>query len=88
MITETSAVTVRQNLGEMLNLVQYRHDSVVINKDGGLLLPWLTPVSSSAFVACRGDSTRCASGLRRGIPACPRPKSSNRRSPTNNCSGI
>lgn len=34
MITQTSAVTFRQNLGEMLNLVQYRHDSVVINKDG------------------------------------------------------
>ena len=34
MITETNAVTFRQNLGEMLNQVQYRHDSVVINKDG------------------------------------------------------
>jgi prevent-host-death family protein len=34
MITETSAVTFRQKLGEMLNQVQYRHDSVVINKDG------------------------------------------------------
>ena len=34
MITETSAVTFRQNLGEMLNQVQYRRDSVVINKDG------------------------------------------------------
>jgi prevent-host-death family protein len=34
MITETSAVNFRQNLGEMLNQVQYRHDSVVINKDG------------------------------------------------------
>ncbi|MBI4754481.1 MAG: type II toxin-antitoxin system Phd/YefM family antitoxin [Betaproteobacteria bacterium] len=34
MITETSAVTFRQNLGEMLNQVQYRHDSIVINKDG------------------------------------------------------
>ena len=34
MITETSAVTFRQNLGEMLNQVQHRHDSVVINKDG------------------------------------------------------
>jgi prevent-host-death family protein len=33
-ITETSAVNFRQNLGEMLNRVQYRHDSVVINKDG------------------------------------------------------
>jgi prevent-host-death family protein len=34
MITETSAVSFRQNLGEMLNQVQYRRDSVVINKDG------------------------------------------------------
>ncbi len=34
MINETSAVTFRQNLGEMLNQVQYRHDSIVINKDG------------------------------------------------------
>ncbi len=34
MITETSAVKFRQNLGEMLNQVQYRHDSVLINKDG------------------------------------------------------
>ncbi len=34
MITQTSTVTFRQNLGEMLNRVQYRHDSVVINKDG------------------------------------------------------
>ena len=34
MITETSAVNFRQNLGEMLNQVQYRRDSVVISKDG------------------------------------------------------
>jgi len=34
MITETSAVAFRQNLGEMLSQVQHRHDSVVINKDG------------------------------------------------------
>lgn len=34
MITETNAVAFRQNLGEMLNQVQYRHDSVIINKDG------------------------------------------------------
>lgn len=34
MITEVSAVSFRQNLGEMLNQVQYRNDSVVINKDG------------------------------------------------------
>jgi len=34
MITEISAVNFRQNLGEMLNRVQYRNDSIVISKDG------------------------------------------------------
>jgi prevent-host-death family protein len=34
MITETNAVAFRQNLGEMINQVQYRRDSIVINKDG------------------------------------------------------
>lgn len=33
-ITEVSAVNFRQNPGEMLNQVQYRNDSIVINKDG------------------------------------------------------
>ncbi len=34
MITETTAVTFRQNLGDMLNRVQYRRDSIVVSKDG------------------------------------------------------
>ena len=34
MVSEVSAVAFRQNLGEMLNQVQYRNDSIVINKDG------------------------------------------------------
>jgi prevent-host-death family protein len=34
MVTEVSAVLFRQNLGEMLNHVQYRNDSIVVNKDG------------------------------------------------------
>ena len=34
MINEVNAVTFRQNLGEMLNQVQYRHDSILIKKDG------------------------------------------------------
>lgn len=34
MVTEVNAVTFRQNLGEMLNQVQYRNDSIVVNKDG------------------------------------------------------
>lgn len=34
MVSEVNAVNFRQNLGEMLNQVQYRNDSIVINKDG------------------------------------------------------
>ena len=34
MINEVNAVAFRQNLGEILNQVQYRHDSIVIKKDG------------------------------------------------------
>ena len=31
---EATAMTVRQNLGELLNEVQYKHDSIVITKAG------------------------------------------------------
>lgn len=34
MINEVNAVAFRQNLGEMLNQVQYRRDAVVVTKDG------------------------------------------------------
>ena len=34
MISEINAVQFRQNLGEMLNQVVYRNDSIVVNKDG------------------------------------------------------
>ncbi|MBK6725953.1 MAG: type II toxin-antitoxin system Phd/YefM family antitoxin [Xanthomonadales bacterium] len=34
MITEVTAGDFRQNLGEMLNQVQFRNDSIVISKDG------------------------------------------------------
>ena len=34
MITEATAVSLRQNLGDMLNRVQYRRDSILITKDG------------------------------------------------------
>jgi prevent-host-death family protein len=34
MITEISTVKFRQNLGEIINQVQYQHDSVLIKKDG------------------------------------------------------
>ncbi len=34
MIRKASAMTVRNNLGELLNEVTYRHDSIVIQKSG------------------------------------------------------
>jgi len=34
MVTEVTAVNFRKNLGDMLNQVQYRNDSIIINKDG------------------------------------------------------
>ena len=34
MIDEVNTVAFRQNLGEMLNQVQYRHDSILIKEDG------------------------------------------------------
>lgn len=34
MIKEATAMTVRQNLGELLNEIQYRHDQVLITKGG------------------------------------------------------
>lgn len=49
MITETSAVKFRQNLGEMINQVQYRHDSVLIKKDGKPVAAWWMRVCSIEF---------------------------------------
>jgi len=34
MIRKSSAVAARQNLGDLLNQVQYRNDTVLITKDG------------------------------------------------------
>lgn len=34
MIREATAMTVRQNLGELLNEVQYRQDSILVTKGG------------------------------------------------------
>jgi PHD/YefM family antitoxin component YafN of YafNO toxin-antitoxin module len=50
MITETNAVTFRKNLGEMLNLVQFRRDSVLIKKDGK---PVAAPVDARLFERIR-----------------------------------
>ena len=56
---QASAVSFRQNLGEMLNQVQYRHDSVVINKDGK---PVAALVDARLFERIRRDEQLCCVG--------------------------
>jgi prevent-host-death family protein len=55
MITETNAVGFRQNLGEMLNIVQYRNDSVLIKKDGK---PVAALIDAKLFERIRRMQTR------------------------------
>jgi prevent-host-death family protein len=55
MVTEVSAVSFRQNLGEMLNQVQYRNDSIVVNKDGK---PVAVLVAADLFARIRGMHDR------------------------------
>lgn len=55
MINEVNAVTFRQNLGEMLNQVQYRRDAIVINKDGK---PVAALVDADLFARIRRMRTR------------------------------
>jgi prevent-host-death family protein len=55
MVTEVSAVNFRQSLGEMLNQVQYRNDSIVVNKDGK---PIAALVDAALFVRIRAMRDR------------------------------
>ena len=77
MITETSAVAFRQNLGEMLNLVQYRNDSILIKKDGK---PVAALIDAKLFLRIRQMQERFDALVRpswRGglcLQVCPRPK--------------
>jgi prevent-host-death family protein len=55
MVTEVSAVQFRQNLGEMLNQVQFRNDSIVVKKDGK---PVAALVGADLFARIRGMRDR------------------------------
>lgn len=55
MISVTTAVSFGQNLSEMLNRVQYRHDSIVINKDDK---PVAVLVDAQLFARIRRIQTR------------------------------
>ena len=72
MISEVSAVYFRQNLGEMLNQVQYRNDSIVINKDGK---PVAALVDAELFARIR----RGAPGSMHWLAGLPRPIQTFRR---------
>ena len=50
MVKEVSAVNFRQNLGEMLNQVQYRNESIIIKKDG---VPVAALVDAELFARIR-----------------------------------
>lgn len=70
MITQTSTVTFRQNPGEMLNQVQYRHESVLIksvliNKDGK---PVAALVDARLFERKRPFAYRGWRSARRRVP--------------------
>jgi prevent-host-death family protein len=55
MIKEATAVNFRQNLGQMLNQVQCRNDSIVINKHGK---PVAALVSAELFARIRSMRDR------------------------------
>jgi prevent-host-death family protein len=74
MITETSAVGFRQNLGEMLNIVQYRNDSVLIKKDGK---PVAALIDAKLFERIRRMQTRfdaLSARLAEGFAQVPEPE--------------
>ena len=50
MVNEVNAVSFRPNLGEMLNQVQYRKDSILIQKDGK---PVAALVDAELFIRIR-----------------------------------
>jgi prevent-host-death family protein len=62
MVTEVSAVNFRQSLGEMLNQVQYRNDSIVVNKDGK---PIAALVDAALFVRIRAMRDRFDAAIKK-----------------------
>ena len=54
MLREATAMNVRQNLGELLNEVQYRHDEIVITKAGK---PVAALVGIAAFERMRRNNS-------------------------------
>jgi prevent-host-death family protein len=58
MIREAPAMTVRQNLGELLNEVQYRQDSILITKGGKPVAALVDIMLFDKIRAMRGEFDR------------------------------
>ena len=65
MIRETSAVTARQSLGDLLNQVQYRNDSVLITKDGKPVAALIDVALFERIRRLRDEFTRLTDALNR-----------------------
>jgi prevent-host-death family protein len=65
MIRETSAVSARQNLGDLLNQVQYRNDSVLITKDGKPVAALVDVLLFERIRRLRDEFTRLTDALGR-----------------------
>ncbi len=68
MITEATAVALRQNLGDMLNRVQYRRDSIVITKDDAAVSAVRKEMKAEAAVA-KGRAAKRTSPATPSTPA-------------------
>jgi len=65
MIRETSAVFARQNLGDLLNQVQYRNDAVLITKDGKPVAALVDVLLFERIRRMRDEFTRLTDALGR-----------------------
>jgi prevent-host-death family protein len=65
MIRETSAVLARQNLGDLLNQVQYRNDAVLITKDGKPVAALVDVLLFERIRRMRDEFTRLTDALGR-----------------------
>ena len=65
MIRETSAVTARQSLGDLLNQVQYRNDSVLITKGGKPVAALVDVALFERIRRLRNEFTRLTDALSR-----------------------
>lgn len=65
MIRETSAVSARQNLGDLLNQVQYRNDAVLITKDGKPVAALVDVLLFERIRRLRDEFTRLTDALQR-----------------------